>query len=91
MKHYTKLIILVIIAAFCTVPVMGIDQYLGGSPQMTAYITVLNEFSPGQDSTITVVIQNSGTNTMLFTSHGTLPQNDLPTTAKAGDGRSLRE
>ena len=82
MKHFTALIFLILMAAFCTVPVMGVDQYVGGSPQMTAYISGVNEFSPGQDATILVVIQNGGTNAMKFTSHGTLPQADLPTTAK---------
>ena len=82
MKHYTALIILILVAVLCTVPVMGIDQYVGGSPQMTAYISGVNEFSPGQDATITVVIQNGGTSAMKFVDHSTLPQEDLPTTAK---------
>ncbi|MGB7788080.1 COG1361 S-layer family protein [Methanoregula sp.] len=81
MKHYTALIILVLMAAFCTVPVMGTDQFIGGSPQMTAYISGINEFSPGQDATITVVIQNGGTSAMKFVDHNTLSQDDLPTTA----------
>jgi len=82
MKRYATLIFLILMVAFCTAPVMGVNQYLGGSPQMTAYISGVNEFSPGQNVNITVVIQNSGTNTMLFTSHDTLSQTDLPTTAK---------
>src|SRR5208337_1124184 len=74
MKRYATLIFLILMVAFCTAPVMGVNQYLGGSPQMTAYISGVNEFSPGQNVNITVVIQNSGTNTMLFTSHDTLSQ-----------------
>jgi hypothetical protein len=82
MKQYIALILLVLMAAACTTPVTGVNQYAGGSPRVTAFISGVNEFSPGQDATITVVIENSGTNAMLFTSHGTLPQDDLPTTAK---------
>jgi hypothetical protein len=81
MKHHTALILLVLMAAVCTVPVTGIDQYLGGSPQMTAYISGVNEFSPGQDANITVVIQNGGTSAMKFVDHNALSQDDLPTTA----------
>ena len=86
MKQNTALIFLILMAACFAVPVTGIDQYLGGSPQMTAYISGVNEFSPGQDATITVVIQNSGTNAVKFVGHSMLAQNDLPTTAKLGDG-----
>jgi hypothetical protein len=82
MKKKTALIFLILMAACCAVPVTGVDQYLGGSPQMTAYISGVNEFSPGQDATVTVVIQNSGTNTVKFVGHSMLAQNDLPTTAK---------
>ena len=82
MKQTTAIIFLILMAAFVTVPVMATDQYLGGSPRMTAYISGVNEFSPGQDATITVVIQNGGTSAIKFVGHGTLAQDDLPTTAK---------
>ena len=59
----------------------GTGKIQGGSPQISAYIAGTNEFSPGQDATITVVIQNSGT-AAVFIDQGTLPQADLPTTAK---------
>lgn len=81
MKQHTALIFLILVAAIVTMPVMGVNQYQGGSPQMTAYITGVNEFLPGQDATITVVIQNSGTSAVKFTGHGTLSQTDQPTTA----------
>jgi hypothetical protein len=82
MKNYTALIVLITLAAFCCIPAMAVVTYVGGSPQMTAYVTGVNEFSPGQDATITVVIQNSGTNQMKFLGDGTIPSEDIPTTAK---------
>ena len=83
MKLYTTCTIVLFVAAvLCVMPVLAQDKYLGGSPQITAYIAGTNEFSPGEDATITVVIQNSGTADVLFLNQGTLPQADIPTTAK---------
>jgi hypothetical protein len=63
-------------------PVLGQEKYLGGSPRVTAYIAGTNDFFPGEDATIMVEIRNSGTEAVMFTDQGTLPQTDLPTTAK---------
>ena len=83
MKSYTACtLVLLVIAVLCVTPVLGQDKYQGGSPQITAYIAGTNEFTPGEDATITVVIQNSGTADVLYTNQGTLPQADIPTTAK---------
>ena len=82
MKSYTTIALLILAAVFCTMPVLGAEKYQGGFPQISAYIAGTNEFSPGQDATITVVIRNSGTNEVMFIDQGTLPQADLPTTAK---------
>jgi hypothetical protein len=82
MKRYTSLILLMLVAACCSMPAMGAIKYFGGSPQMTAYVTGVSEFTPGDDATITVMIQNSGTSVMKFTNSGILQPDDLPTTAK---------
>lgn len=82
MKSFTALIVLITLAVFCSTPAAAVVTYLGGSPEMTAYVTGVNEFSPGQDATITVVIQNSGTNQMKFLGDGTIPSDAIPTTAK---------
>ena len=95
MKFSTTIALLILAAVLCIIPVWGQEKYLGGSPQITAYIAGTNEFSPGQDATFTVDIQNSGTSQVLFTNQGTLPQADLPTTAKlvtvglSGDGTPI--
>ena len=82
MRYYTIVIPLILAALFCSIPAYAQEKYLGGSPQITAYIAGTNEFYPGQDATITVDIQNSGTSQVIYTNQGTLPQADLPTTAK---------
>lgn len=82
MKYYLSLILLMLVALCCSMPAMGAIKYFGGSPEMTAYVTGLSEFNPGEDATITVMIQNSGVDKMKFTKSGVLQPDDLPTTAK---------
>ncbi len=83
MKFYNAVALLILAAVICfSTPALGADKYLGGTPEITAYLTGVNEFSPGQDATITVVIQNSGTNAAVFIDQSTLTRDDLPTTAK---------
>ena len=83
MKLYTICTLVLLVAAvLCVMPALGQDKYQGGSPQITAYIAGTNEFTPGENTTITVVIRNSGTADVLYTNQGTLPQADIPTTAK---------
>lgn len=82
MKNYTTCAVLLLTAVLCVMPVLGQEKYLGGSPRVTAYIAGTNDFFPGEDATIMVEIRNSGTEAVMFTDQGTLPQTDLPTTAK---------
>jgi len=82
MKSHTIIPLLLLAGLLCIMPALGQEKYQGGSPQITAYIAGTNQFSPGQDTMITVVIRNSGASAVMFTDQGTLPQADLPTTAK---------
>ena len=83
MKFEKILILFIAVAACCSIPVMGAaTKYLGSSPQMSAYLSGVNEFAPGSDATITVIVQNSGVNSMVFLNATPLPPEDLPTTAK---------
>jgi len=81
MKMKAISIFLIIVAGIIAIPVMAADQYLGGSPDLTATVTGINEFSPGQDGSLTVLIQNTGTNDARFVDHSTISPDDLPTTA----------
>jgi hypothetical protein len=63
-------------------PVMGVTTYLGGHPQMSALISGVNEFSPGQEATIKVIVQNRGVQNLQFANGGSISRDDLLTTAK---------
>jgi len=63
-------------------PVMGVTTYLSDGPQMSAAITGTNEFSPGQDAAISIIVQNRGLTIDKFVMQGTIDREDIPTTAK---------
>jgi hypothetical protein len=82
MKFQKILLLLILVAVSCSMPVMGATQFYGGSPRITAYISGVNEFWAGQDATITVILQNNGVNIVKNTGIGTITPDDNPTTAK---------
>jgi hypothetical protein len=82
MKYYRLIIVFLVLWLCCSMPVMGVTTYLGGSPQMSAAISGVNEFTPGQDATIKVIVQNSGIDSLKFVMIGSIARDDLPTTAK---------
>jgi hypothetical protein len=61
---------------------MAGTKYTAGSPQLSAYISGTNEVTPGDDVTLTVVIQNTGLNEFKFINSGIVDRDDLPNTAK---------
>jgi hypothetical protein len=61
---------------------MGVTTYLSEGPRMSAAISGTNEFTPGEDTVISVVVQNSGLNVNKFVMQGTIDREDVPTTAK---------
>ena len=83
MEFKKILILFIVVAACCSMPAMGAaTKYLGASPQMSAYLIGVNEFAPGSDAIITLKVQNSGVNSMVFLNATVLPPDVLPTTAK---------
>jgi hypothetical protein len=80
--HPRTMVCLFLLLAFCSAPVLGATKYLGSSPELSAAIAGTNEFTPGQDATISIVVQNSGLNTYKFVNEGTIERDDLPNTAK---------
>jgi hypothetical protein len=83
MPYRKILILLIAVAACCSTPAVGLTtKYLGASPEMSAYLYGVNDFSPGSDATITLKIQNSAVNSMVFLNATQLASDDLPTTAK---------
>jgi len=79
-----------IIAPACAVTMMSpipgspttTSKYLGGSPSFSASIVGTNEFSPGDDVSITILVKNAGVSTMKQLNQSTMVPDDLPTTAK---------
>ena len=64
MKFPKAILIFLVLSLLSVIPVTGLTTYVDGSPQMTAVISGTNEFSPGQDASISLVVQNRGVSTM---------------------------
>ncbi|WAC06118.1 MAG: S-layer protein [Methanoregula sp.] len=76
---------IIIFAVFCALLMTHVSagtKYMSGSPQLSAYISGTNEFSPGSDATLTIVIENSGLNEFKMIQSGFIDRDDLPNTAK---------
>ncbi|MEI6293203.1 MAG: S-layer protein [Methanomicrobiales archaeon] len=76
------ILIIVILLAFFTSPVMAGTKYMSGSPDLTASISGINEFSQGKDATIIVVVQNKGLNDIKIIQSTLASPTDQPNTAK---------
>ena len=72
-------IVLVILAIS---PVSAGSKYMAGSPELEAHIAGTNEFSPGDDLNLQVVIENTGLNQFTIVESGILDPSDLSNTAK---------
>jgi hypothetical protein len=76
------LFVVCIIGLCLTAPALAGSKYLAGSPQLSAYIAGTNEFSPGQEAQLVIVVENSGLNEFKFIQSGIVDRDDLPNTAK---------
>ena len=74
--------ILLILFACLIAPAMAGTKYMAGSPELSAYISGTNEFSPGKEVQLTIVIENTGLNEFKFVNSGIVDRDDLPNTAK---------
>jgi hypothetical protein len=61
---------------------MAGTKYMAGSPELSAYISGTNEFSPGDEVQLTIIIENTGINEFKFINSGIVDRDDLPNTAK---------
>ncbi|NLM30885.1 MAG: S-layer protein [Methanomicrobiales archaeon] len=57
-------------------------KYLYGSPDLSAAIAGPNEFTPGDETALTVIISNSGLNTHKIVGPDVINRDDMPNTAK---------
>ena len=74
--------ILCIVCICLTAPVTAGTEYIAGSPQLSAYIAGVNEFIPGKDVQLSIVIENTGLNEFKFVQPGIVDRDDQPNTAK---------
>lgn len=65
-----------------TAPVSAGEKYLYGEPKLSAAIAGSNEFEPGDERQVTVMIENSGLNTVKIVQPGIINGDVLPNTAK---------
>jgi hypothetical protein len=83
MRTNGKFLSILLILGLCLIaPAMAGTKYMAGSPRMSAYIAGTNEFSPGQNANLTIVVENTGTNEFKFIQSGIVDREDLPNTAK---------
>ncbi|MFA6225161.1 MAG: S-layer protein [Methanoregula sp.] len=77
-------VILIGIAALfiATTPASAGEEYMAGSPVLSASLSGSNEFSPGKEVQVAIVIENTGTNQFKFQKTGLVDRDDLPNTAK---------
>lgn len=77
-------VVLIGIAALfiAAAPASAGEQYMSGSPDLSVYLGGTNEFSPGQEVQLALVVENSGTNQFKFVKAGIVDRDDLPNTAK---------
>lgn len=78
----TRIMFLMLIAACIIVPALADVKYTGGSPNLSAYVSGLNDFTAGSDIMIPIVIENSGLNQFEEVSSDITARDDLPNTAK---------
>ena len=77
-----QIIVFSVLFILLVAPASAGTKYMSGSPQLSAYISGTNEFSPGSDATLTLVIENSGLNEFKMIQSGFIDREDLPNTAK---------
>jgi hypothetical protein len=63
-------------------PVLAGEQVMAGSPELNVHIGMTNEFSPGDDVILPVVIENTGLNQFMISESGIISRSDLSNTAK---------
>ncbi len=80
----TVMVILALLAciALIATPTSAATKYLGGAPSFSATVSGVNEFIPGEDTMISILVKNSGTFDLKQLNRGSIQPEDMPTTAK---------
>jgi hypothetical protein len=73
---------LILCSMVIAAPAAAATQYPGGAPSFSAVVIGVNEFTPGDDTTISILVKNTGLNSVKQLNRGTIEPEDLPNTAK---------
>jgi hypothetical protein len=65
-----------------TAPASAGEKYMAGSPVLSASISGTNEFSPGKEVQIAIVVENTGLTEYKFVRSDIIDREDLPNMAK---------
>jgi hypothetical protein len=79
---WPAILIGIAVLLIATAPVSAGTQYQAGSPVLSVSVSGTNEFTPGKQISLPVVIQNTGVNEFKFVKTETVNRDDLPNTAK---------
>jgi len=71
-----------LVAALLTTPVLAGEKYLFGAPDLRVAITGTNEFSPGEETIVTIRIENTGLPVVMIARPDLITRDDRPDTAK---------
>ncbi len=75
------LILSLILAAVITPAAAG-EKYLYGSPELRVAISGTNEFSPGEEATVAIMVENTGLTSVKIIRSEIISRDDRPDTAK---------
>jgi len=80
--EYRWLFPLIAVLALLAAPALAGEKDLFGSPKLSAAISGTNEFTPGEDVTLTVKVQNTGVTDITIVQSSIITGADKPNTAK---------
>lgn len=82
MKITNILVAFFICVTFAAVPAMAGVKYISGEPDISVAISGTNEFDPGDDVSLAIIVQNSGLKNSKIIQSSVVDRDDLPDTAK---------
>jgi len=82
MNIQRTIILAIVILGCLTMPAMAGEKYLYGSPELNVVIDGTNEFHPGDEVAIKVMIENKGLNTVKIVGPTIINRDDQPNIAK---------
>lgn len=82
-RYFSRILLFIWIGSFfLSLPALAAAEYLGGEPVLVASVEGRNEYLPGSDAVLVVVIENRATNDLVVFPTGRVPAGEQPSTAK---------